>query len=115
MYKLYRVYSKFDIYYQFILGDEICPKEYLKERTWMDVDLRTLKEIDFPKGRVEYNDLDSKHVIFYNGEPIVIWDDEAVRNYPEDLCWTRDISGLLDDMEKLVRLQISDEVKSGLK
>lgn len=99
--KLYEVKSKKQVIYTFALEENWCPKEHLKDRCWLEADLRTLKEKEFPKGRLEVTDLDTCHYIFFNGELFVNWDDSANSNYPEDLTWDRDISMLIDQVEKL--------------
>ena len=108
-FKLYTVKSKDDQkYYTFALEDIYDPKEHLQryDVRYIKPDLRTLKEIPFPKGRFETSDLEFSHFIFYDGELYVHWDDEAVSNYPEDLTWDRDIGGLISSVEKLVRTEI---------
>ena len=46
-----------------------------------------------PKFEVEYDG--SKSLITLNGEKVTTWNDDANQDYPEDLTWDRDISGLV--------------------
>ena len=107
--KLYSIKDKSDNkVYEFLLRKEDCPKVHLKSNLdWIDADLRTLKENKIPTGRYEGNDLDENTYILFDGEPIVIWNDSAARYYPEDLSWSRDISRLVESVEKLKDLESS--------
>jgi hypothetical protein len=96
--KLYTVKCK-DYGEVFQFCTSLPPKEHLKrEVSWMSPDLRTLKEIPFPKeGMFTCTDLSDMHYIFVNGELRLSWSDSAARDYPEDLTWERMIGGLVDD------------------
>jgi len=94
----------------FVLDNEDNPKDYIKAHCYIDCDLRTLKEQLFPKGRFECSSLDHMHYIFFNGEMVVDWDDTANCNYPEDLCWNRDIGGLIEQVEKLKELEFESRL-----
>ena len=92
--------------FKIALDDYQDVKTHIKENLrYMNPDMRTLKEIPFPKGRFECSDLDQMYYIFFNGEAIVSWYDGANCDYPEDLCWTRDISTLIGEVEKLKDLE----------
>ena len=107
--KLYQVKTKDNKLVKFALYADDRPKEHLTDYvSYQSFDFRTLKEISFPKGRFEVTDLDTVHYIFYNGENIVAWDDNAVVYYPEDLCWNRDIGDLIAQVEKLKELEFKD-------
>jgi hypothetical protein len=91
-------------------------KDHIKRNSWLDADLRTVKEIPFPKGRFEASNLDSTfHAIFYNGEVVVSWNDNANVDYPEDLTWNRDISVLISEVERLKELEFKDRLINILK
>lgn len=120
MYSLYSFKSKTKEYgdptYRFVVENNMYSLGKLKKRIkevyyYLDPDLRTLKIESLGQGRREYKSIDGVHHIFYNGESIVRWDDEAVRNYPEDLTWDRDISLLVSQVEKLKELEIKDKIK----
>ena len=117
MMKLYKVKTKMDNKEKMFaledMNDNIAQvKKFLKEIIyWEDFDLRTLKEIEFPKGRLEVSDLSDMHYIVYDGKPIVSWSDSAIRDYPEDLVWSRDISILIGEVERLKELEFEDRLK----
>lgn len=92
--------------YQFAIEDygEGGARDHLKDMHEMEFDFRTLKEIEFPRGEFKTSDLDRMHYIFFDGELIVSWNDDAHIDYPEDLCWSRDISGLVDEAIELGKL-----------
>jgi hypothetical protein len=111
--RLYRFKSKNKEVYEFAIDYDMCGvKEHIKSNaSWTEPDFRTLVEIPFPEGRYECSNLDGFHMIFFNGELIVSWCDDAARNYPEDLTWDRDISLLIGQVEKLAALEIAEVTK----
>lgn len=105
--KLYQIKEKVNNeVHQFVIDGSDFPKEHLQENvTWGDFDFRTLKELPMPKGRLEVSDLDDMYYILFDGEVIVSWADNAHYDYPEDLTWSRTISGLIRDVERLKDLE----------
>jgi hypothetical protein len=111
--RLYKVKTKNKELYHFIVYyDLIDAKTHIQKNvSWLEADFRTLSEIPFPEGRFECSNLDGYHAIFFNGEKIVDWDDDAARCYPEDLTWDRDISLLISQVEKLAALELAEITK----
>tara|TARA_R100001086_G_scaffold249698_1_gene190427 strand:+ start:2938 stop:3291 length:354 start_codon:yes stop_codon:yes gene_type:complete len=112
--KLFQCKDKFGKSYNFVYDDKYYDvKSHIKrDLSHMNFDLRTVKEMSFPKGRFECSNLDNWYGIFYNGNPIVTWNDNANTDYPEDLCWSRDISQLISEVEKLKELEFKDRIKN---
>ena len=110
--KLYEVKDKNGNYTEFVYNGPFNDvKSYLKhDCSYGNFDLRTLKVKPMPKGRFESSDLNGWYGIFYNGEAIVGWDDNAIRDYPGDLCWSRDISRLIQEVENLKNLEFVDKL-----
>ena len=108
--RLYEIKTKSKEVYQFVVNyDMTDAKTHITQNvSWMEPDFRTLKEIPFPSGRFECSDLDGYHVIYFDGEQIVTWCDDAASSFPEDLTWDRDISLLIEQVEKLAALEAAE-------
>jgi len=111
MYKLYQYKNKQNETVQFALFMPKSKQEVTelvkKTKYYEDPDLRTLKEIPFPNGELQTNDLEHRmYYIFLDGELHLSWNDNANSDCPEDLCWSREIKDLIKEARKLERAKI---------
>lgn len=95
---------------KFFLDSDMCPKTHIKENfDYLELDLKTIKEQEFPMGELYVNNLGSKHAIFYDRKLMVFYDDEGIVDYPEDLTWERDIYFLIEAARRLERIKLMME------
>jgi len=72
--------------------------EEAKKKFRTRMGLKTVRNLTFEEAKLK-DGLDNlrdcdRVLVFYNKKLVFIWDDNAHHDYPEDLVWDRDISGI---------------------